>query len=82
MRESSRKEKKRESEISIKKARMKKSIKNRCSDYINRYFLTDGAMEAKCKWGHPNYNPCDVQEITSSRIPSEVKQWIEERFSS
>ncbi|CEG73758.1 hypothetical protein RMATCC62417_09077 [Rhizopus microsporus] len=61
-----------------KKARTKESIKVGCLAYINRHLLTDGAVEVKYRWEHPDHNPCDVQEIILYRLPSEVKQWIEE----
>ncbi|RCH84940.1 hypothetical protein CU097_006558 [Rhizopus azygosporus] len=65
--------KRKESEVSIKKARTKESIKIGCLAYINRHLLTDGAVEVKYRWEHPDHNPCDVQEIISYRLPSEVK---------
>ncbi|RCH95577.1 hypothetical protein CU097_003539 [Rhizopus azygosporus] len=66
--------KRKESEVSTKKARTKESIKIGCPAYINKHLLTDGAVEVKYRWKHPDHNPCEVQEIISYRLPSEVKQ--------
>ncbi|RCH92326.1 hypothetical protein CU097_006404 [Rhizopus azygosporus] len=69
---------KKESEVSTKKARTKESIKIGCPSYISKHLLTDSAVEVKYRWEYPDHNLYDVQEIISSRLPSEVKQWIEE----
>ncbi|CEG68454.1 hypothetical protein RMATCC62417_04711 [Rhizopus microsporus] len=44
----------------------------------SKHLLTDSAVEVKYRWEDSDHNLCDVQEIISSRLPSEVKQWIEE----
>jgi hypothetical protein len=73
--------KRKESEASIKKTQTKESIKIGCPAYINKHLLTGGAVEVTYRWEHPGHNPFDVQEIISSRLPSEVKQWIEEHVN-
>ncbi|KAG1176943.1 hypothetical protein G6F70_005207 [Rhizopus microsporus] len=73
--------KRKESEVPTKKARTKESIKIACPAYINKHILTDGAVEVKYRWKHPDYNPYDMKEIISYRLPSKVKQWIEEHVN-
>jgi hypothetical protein len=73
-------EKRKEIKVSTKKARTKESIKTGCPTYINRHLLTNGAVEVKHRWEHPDHIPRDVQGIISSRLPSKVKQWIEEHL--
>ncbi|ORE01519.1 hypothetical protein BCV72DRAFT_236271, partial [Rhizopus microsporus var. microsporus] len=55
--------------IRPKKARvtMKSSIKLGCTAKIIKH--------------HPDHCPWDIKEITSSRLPFEIKQWITEKVS-
>ncbi|CAO3664069.1 unnamed protein product [Rhizopus microsporus] len=59
---------------------MKSSIKIGCTVKIIKHVMTDGTIHVEYHWEHPDHCPWDIKEITNSRLPSEVKQWITEKF--
>ena len=60
---------------------MKSSIKIGCTVKIIKHVMTDGTIHVEYHWEHPDHCPWDIKEITNSRLPSEVKQWITEKVS-
>ncbi|ORE07189.1 hypothetical protein BCV72DRAFT_227043 [Rhizopus microsporus var. microsporus] len=58
---------------------MKSSIKVGCTAKIIKYVLTDGTIHVEYHWEHPDHCPWDIKEITNSRLPFEIKQWIAEK---
>jgi hypothetical protein len=32
-------------------------------------------------WEHPDHSPCDLEEVSRSRLPHDVKQWIIEKVN-
>ncbi|OAD65514.1 hypothetical protein PHYBLDRAFT_153416 [Phycomyces blakesleeanus NRRL 1555(-)] len=58
-----------------------KSIKIGCSASIYKHIMTDGTVCIKYNWQHPNHDPFKIEEISPSRLPDELKQWVEELVS-
>ncbi|PHZ15284.1 uncharacterized protein RHIMIDRAFT_86858 [Rhizopus microsporus ATCC 52813] len=57
---------------------MKSSIKIGCTAKITKHVMTDGTIHVEYHWEHPDHCPWDIKEITDSRLPFEIKQWITE----
>ncbi|CEJ02452.1 hypothetical protein RMCBS344292_16457 [Rhizopus microsporus] len=60
---------------------MKSSIKIGCTAKIIKHVMTDGTIHVEYHWEHPDHCPWDIKEITNSRLPFEIKQWITEKVS-
>ncbi|KAG1448331.1 hypothetical protein G6F46_011281 [Rhizopus delemar] len=59
--------------------RIRTSMKVNCTAKLNKYFLTDNSISVDYVWKHVNHDPLhDVKDIVQSRLPTEVKRWIEE----
>ncbi|CEI95013.1 hypothetical protein RMCBS344292_09214 [Rhizopus microsporus] len=58
---------------------MKSSIKIGCTAKIIKHVMTDGTIHVEYHWEHPDHCPWDIKEITNSRLPFEIKQWIAEK---
>ncbi|ORE17992.1 hypothetical protein BCV71DRAFT_243705 [Rhizopus microsporus] len=43
--------------------------------------MTDDTIHVEYHWVHLDHCPWDIKEITNSRLPFEVKQWITEKVS-
>ena len=41
-----------------------------------KYFMTDNTIMVKYTWKHVNHNPHELKEIIQARLPTEVKEWI------
>ncbi|OAD72004.1 hypothetical protein PHYBLDRAFT_146983 [Phycomyces blakesleeanus NRRL 1555(-)] len=57
--------------------RTTKSIKIGCPASIYKHTMTDDTVCIKYNWQHPNHDPFKIEEISSSRLPDELKQWVE-----
>ncbi|OAD73091.1 hypothetical protein PHYBLDRAFT_71578 [Phycomyces blakesleeanus NRRL 1555(-)] len=60
-----------------KRVRTTKSIKIGCPASIYKHIITDGTVCIKYNWQYPNHNPFKIEEISLSRLPDELKQWVE-----
>ena len=60
---------------------MKSSIRIGCTAKIIKHVMTDDTIHVEYHWVHLDHCPWDIKEITNSRLPSEVKQWITEKVS-
>ncbi|CEI91140.1 hypothetical protein RMCBS344292_05440 [Rhizopus microsporus] len=60
---------------------MKPSIRIGCTAKIIKHVMMDGTIHVEYHWEHPDRCPWDIKEITNSRLPFEVKQWITEKVS-
>ncbi|OAD75670.1 hypothetical protein PHYBLDRAFT_64576 [Phycomyces blakesleeanus NRRL 1555(-)] len=40
--------------------------------------MTDDTVCIKYSWQHPNHDPFKIEEISLSRLPDELKQWLEQ----
>ena len=60
---------------------MKSSIRIGCTAKIIKHVMTDDTIHVEYHWVHLDHCPWDIKEITNSRLPFEVKQWITEKVS-
>ncbi|PHZ09258.1 uncharacterized protein RHIMIDRAFT_263408, partial [Rhizopus microsporus ATCC 52813] len=60
---------------------MKSSIKIGCIAKIMKHVMTDGTIHVEYHWEHPGHCLWNIKEITKSRLPFEIKQWIIEKIS-
>lgn len=68
----------------IKKRRVAKrgSIKVNCTAKITKISLFSGKINVAYEWKHVNHDPLDKQELSSSRLPQVIKDWINEQVQS
>ncbi|OAD68711.1 hypothetical protein PHYBLDRAFT_150303 [Phycomyces blakesleeanus NRRL 1555(-)] len=57
--------------------RTTKFIKIGCPASIYKHNITDDTVCIKYNWQHPNHDPFKIEEISLSRLPDELKQWVE-----
>ncbi|KAI8329950.1 ribonuclease H-like domain-containing protein [Chlamydoabsidia padenii] len=53
-------------------------IKVGCTAKIAKHTYVNGEIKVVYNWIHKNHDPGGVEDITSSRLPLEVRQWIVE----
>ncbi|OAD70583.1 hypothetical protein PHYBLDRAFT_69582 [Phycomyces blakesleeanus NRRL 1555(-)] len=68
---------KKTSQSAQKHVRTTKSIKIGYPASIYKHIMTDGTVCIKYNWQHPNHDPFKIEEISSSKLPDELKQWVE-----
>ncbi|OAD68278.1 hypothetical protein PHYBLDRAFT_72990 [Phycomyces blakesleeanus NRRL 1555(-)] len=61
-----------------KRVRTTKSIKIGCPANIYKHVMTDGTIHIKYNWQYLDHDPFQIEEISSSRLPDKLKQWVEE----
>ncbi|CAO3652888.1 unnamed protein product [Cunninghamella blakesleeana] len=54
----------------------KKSIKDGCTAKYNKRSFSDGTIEVIYNWKHTTHDPCTMEDISRSRLPKEVHDWI------
>ena len=64
------------------RTRINKSIKIGCTASIYRSLLTDNSVHVKYHWTYPDHDPHSLNEITKSRLPPEVRKWIEDHVDA
>ena len=53
----------------------KASIKVNCTA---KYYMSDNSLKVNYTWKHINHNPHEIKDIIKSRLPADVKKWINE----
>jgi hypothetical protein len=63
------------------KKRKSKSKKIGCPAMITMTVMNDSSVSVVYDWEHPDHSPCDLEEVSRSRLPHDVKQWIIEKVN-
>lgn len=68
----------------VKKRRVQKteSIKVNCSAKITKVSFYNGSVNVVYSWKHINHDPLSAKEMYTSRLPTVIKDWINEQVKS
>jgi hypothetical protein len=71
-----------ETETALKKRKLtRKSIKVGCTAKYSKIYICNGQIKVKYNWKHVNHDPTDPREIIQSRLPTEIREWIEKKVT-